>query len=49
MNNSRPPRDQAKWVRRLWEDAVRAWVLGAAGAAGPGAVGLLVWWLTNQH
>jgi hypothetical protein len=49
MNNDKPAakRVKAGERRRLVRTAEYALVRGAAYATGSGAVGLLVWWLTN--
>ena len=51
MNNDRPAAKRFKVDerRRLVRAAKYALVRGAAYATGSGAVGLLVWWLTNRH
>jgi hypothetical protein len=51
MNNDKPAtkRVNVDERRRLVRTAKYALVRGAAYAAGSGAVGLLVWWLTNRH
>jgi len=51
MNNHKAatPRVKVDERRRLIRVAKYALVRGAAYATGSGAVGLLVWWLTNRH
>jgi len=51
MNNDKAAttRVKADERRRLVRAAKYALVRGTAYATGSGAVGLLVWWLTNRH
>ena len=51
MNNDKPApkRDKGNERRRLVRAAKYALVRGAAYATGSGAVGFLVWWLTNRR
>jgi len=51
MNNHKGATKQVKVDerRRLVSAAKYDLVRGAAYATGSGAVGLLVWWLTNRH
>ena len=51
MNNDKAAttRVKADERRRLVRAAKYDLIRGAAYATGSGAVGLLVWWLTNRH